>query len=101
MSSLRLSSITARSSASKPEVTRHRQPADTLRVLAKVAEIPRRSASSEVGFDGVGVTLLSLRNDGSPVELVEGPPAPAPGDTFHYGSMIVMANEYDTTFAYV
>jgi hypothetical protein len=48
------------------------------------------------------VTLLSLRNDGSPVELVEGPPAPAPGDTFHYGSMIVrMANEYDTTFAYV
>ena len=82
------------------QVTSHRQPADTLRVLQKITEMPRRSASSEVGFDGIGVTILSLRNDGSPVELVEGPPAPLPGDTFHYGSMIVrMANEYDTTFA--
>ncbi|HWA66693.1 MAG TPA: hypothetical protein VG899_10045 [Mycobacteriales bacterium] len=83
-----------------PEITRHRQPADSVRVLTKVAEIPRRSASSEVGFDGIGVTLLELRNDGSPVEIVERPPAPPPGDSFHYASMIVrMANEYDTTFA--
>jgi hypothetical protein len=85
-----------------PQVTSHRQPADTLRVLQKVAEIPRRSASSEVGFDGIGVTILGLRNDGSPVAIVEGAPAPMPGDAFHYGSMIVrMANEYDTTFANV
>jgi hypothetical protein len=84
------------------EVTRHRQPADTLRVLAKITEIPRRSASSEVGFDGIGVTVLDLQNDGSPVHLVTGPPAPEPGDSFHYDSMIVrMANEYDTTFAYI
>lgn len=86
----------------EPQVTLHRQPADTLRVLQKIAEIPRRSASSEVGFDGVGVTVLRLRNDGSPVEIVEGLPAPPRGDSFHYGSMIVrMANEYDTTFANV
>jgi len=86
----------------EPQVTRHRQPADTLRVLHKVAEIPRRSASSENGFDGVGVTVLRLRNDGGPVEIVTEPPAPGPGDSFHYGSMIVrMANEYDTTFAHV
>ncbi|HUY25514.1 MAG TPA: hypothetical protein VMV09_09490 [Candidatus Saccharimonadales bacterium] len=78
---------------------RHRQPADTMRVLAKVSEIPRRSASSEVGFDGLGVVVLDARNDGSPVTLVTGPPAPPPGDTFDYASMITrMANEYDTTF---
>lgn len=83
-----------------PEVTKHRQPADAERVLTKVAEIPRRSASSEVGFDGVGITVLSLRNDGGPVRLVTDRPSPQPGDSFHYGSMIVrMANEYDTTFA--
>lgn len=83
-----------------PEVTRHKQPADTIRVLNKVAEIPRRSASSEVGFDGIGVTVLDFRNDGGEVKLVEGPPAPSPGDQFHYSSMIVrMANEYDTVFA--
>lgn len=85
-----------------PQVTVHRQPADTLRVVQKITEIPRRSASSEVGFDGIGVTILNLRNDGSTVGIVEGPPAPPPGDTFHYGSMIIrMANEYDTTFANV
>lgn len=84
------------------EVTTHRQPGDTERVLTKVGEIPRRSASSEVGFDGIGVTVLDLRNDGSPVRVVSGPPAPRPGDSFHYDSMIVrMANEYDTTFGHI
>ncbi|MDP3713414.1 MAG: hypothetical protein Q8R60_13145 [Mycobacteriales bacterium] len=86
--------------AETAEVTRHRQPADTLRVLQKVAEMPRRSSSSESGFDGLGVTVLDLRNDGGPVTIVDAPPAPQPGDPFHYDSMIVrMANEYDTTFA--
>ncbi|MGH9078052.1 MAG: hypothetical protein ACRDY0_11500 [Acidimicrobiales bacterium] len=33
-----------------PLWSEHRQPEDTLRVLAKVAEMPRRSSSSEVGF---------------------------------------------------
>ena len=84
------------------EVTIHRQPGDTERVLSKLAEIPRRSAASEVGFDGIGVTVLDLRNDGSPVSLVTLAPAPQPGDSFNYESMIVrMANEYDTTFAYI
>lgn len=80
--------------------TQHRQPDDTLRVIRKVAEIPRRSASSEVGFDGVGVTVLDFKNDGGPVRTVEGPPAPGVEETFHYASMVIrMANEYDTTFA--
>lgn len=83
-----------------PEISRHRQPSDTDRVLQKVAEIPRRSDHSTSGFDAIGVTVLDLRNDGSPVVLVNERPAPQPGDSFHYGSMIVrMANEYDTTFA--
>lgn len=81
-------------------VTKHRQPQDTQRVLAKVAEIPRRSASSEIGFDGIGVSVLNLRNDGGPVLVEHAPPAPQPGDPFHYDSMITrMANEYDTTFS--
>lgn len=80
-------------------VSIHRQPGDTERVLAKVAEIPRRSASSEVGFDGIGVTVVDLRNDGSPVRLVTDPPAPQQGEAFHYESMITrMSNEYDAAF---
>jgi hypothetical protein len=84
------------------ETTVHNQPADAERVLQKVAEIPRRSSHSEHGFDAIGVTVLELRNDGSPVRLVGEPPAPKPGAAFHYESMIVrMANEYDTTFSHI
>ncbi|WP_410662697.1 hypothetical protein [Amycolatopsis sp. lyj-84] len=82
------------------EVTTHDQPRVTQRVLAKVAEIPRRSASSEVGFDGVGVTVVRLHNNGTTVDVVDDPPAPQPGDTFHYADMITrMATGYDATFA--
>lgn len=85
-----------------PEVSVHKQPADTQRVLDKVAEIPRRSSNKGTGFDAIGVTVLDLVNDGSPVTLVDSPPAPQQGDHFHYGSMISrMANEYDATFAHI
>lgn len=80
-------------------VSTHRQPHDTLRVIEKVKEIPRRSKSSEVGFDGIGLSVLDFKNDGGQVSIVAGAPAPQQGDSFHYDSMIVrMANEYDTTF---
>ncbi|MGE0219386.1 hypothetical protein [Mycolicibacterium sp.] len=79
--------------------SQHRQPDDTLRVIEKVKEIPRRSKSSEVGFDGIGLSVLDFRNDGGPVSIVSAPPAPQQGDSFHYESMIVrMANEYDAVF---
>lgn len=82
------------------EVTQHTQPASTARVLAKVAEIPRRNGQVGSGFDAIGVTVVDLANDGSVVRVVDGAPAPQPGEHFHYGSMISrMANEYDTTFA--
>lgn len=96
-----ISSVTNRVSlADNPVIwSKHRQPKDTLRVIGKVEEIPRRSRSSEVGFDGIGISVLDFKNDAGPVSIVSGPPAPQPGDTFHYESMIVrMANEYDATF---
>lgn len=83
----------------KVEVSKHSQPGDTIRVLEKMAEIPRRQNTASNGFDAIGVSVLDLRNDGTPVDLVSSHPAPQPGDSFHYGSMIArMANEYDTTF---
>lgn len=83
-----------------PVLTIHKQPADTKRVLDKVGEIPRRSNTSDQGFDAIGVTVLDIVNDGSDVEIDNLPPAPQPGEPFHYGSMIVrMAHEYDSKFA--
>jgi len=85
-----------------PRLSTHRQPEDTLRVLEKVAQMPRRSGKAGNGFDAIGVTVLDFANDGGPVLLVEDRPAPQPGDNFHYDGMIVrMANEYDATFAHI
>lgn len=82
--------------------TKHRQPDDTLRVIAKMQEIPRRSKSSEVGFDGIGISVLDFDNDGGSVSVVDQPPAPQQGDSFYYASMIVrMANEYDQKFGHL
>jgi hypothetical protein len=84
----------------RPRTNLHRQPTDTERVITKISEIPRRSASSEIGFDGIGVTVVDFRNDGGSVGVVEEPPAPQPDDPFYYSSMIVrMASEYDATFS--
>jgi hypothetical protein len=81
-------------------VNQEPQPVSLERTMAKVAEIPRRSSNRDNGFDGIGIVVLNGVNDGNPFTLVTAPPAPQPGDSFHYDSMITrMANEYDTTFS--
>lgn len=84
----------------EPEVTVHKQPNASLRVLEMLAQLPRRSGNGQVGFDALGVVVIDFKNDGGPVNLVTASPAPQPGDAFHYGSMIIrMANEYDARFS--
>lgn len=76
------------------------QPRSLERTLAKLQEIPRRSNVRENGFDALGIVVIDGRNDGSPFALVAGSPAPQPGSSYHYDSMILrVANEYDTTFS--
>jgi len=80
-------------------ITPHRQPRDVEGVLSKIAELPRRSGTSGVGFDGLGVTILDFQNDGGAVDVVTERPSPQPGDPFFYDAMIVrMAHEYDSRF---
>lgn len=81
-------------------VSRHNQPADAAGVVAKVREIPRRSGPQTNGFDGLAIVAIDCANDGSAVRLIDEPPAPEPGDIYHYETMVTrVANEYDTTFA--
>ncbi|MGV8967699.1 MAG: hypothetical protein ACOH2F_15645 [Cellulomonas sp.] len=81
-------------------VSIHNQPHDTQRVLTKISELPRRSSVDGVGFDGIGITVLNLDNQGGTVQVVTASPAPQPGAPFYYDSMIArMANEYDSRFA--
>jgi hypothetical protein len=75
---------------------RHNQPRDALGAMAKVEQLPRRSGDEGVGYDGLGIVLVDLINDGSPVTLPNAPPVPV---NYEYGRMIVrIANEYDVRF---
>lgn len=61
--------------------------------------VPRRSDASARGYDGLGIVVVDAPNDGTPVRLVTGEPAPQPGDNLHYDSMLRrVAGEYDATF---
>lgn len=68
-------------------------------MVAKVEELPRRSAAAGYGFDAVGIVLVDIRDDGSPVTVVTDPPAPQPTSDFHYDQMVrrVVAH-YDFRF---
>jgi hypothetical protein len=82
-----------------PVVSHHVQPRDALGIIEKVQEIPRRVGPTGNGFDGLAIVGVDCPNDGSPVQIVARPPAPQPGDIYHYETMITRtANEYDTTF---
>jgi hypothetical protein len=72
----------------------HHQPADAIRVIEKVKEIRRTSGSSGAGFDALGIMVIDLANDGSPVRLVSQPTSPFP-----YSAMVErVAHEYAANF---
>lgn len=83
-----------------PEVVNHhRQPEALVSTIDKVRQLPRRSDQTARGYDGLGIVVVDMRNDGGPVRLVTEDPAPQPGDLFHYDSMIRrVAAEYDSSF---
>lgn len=81
-----------------PTVNQH-APTAAGRAVDKVLEIDRRTNHQGNGFDAFGITVVSMRNDGSPVQLVTEPPAPRPQDVHSYERMIGrLAQNYDVTF---
>lgn len=82
------------------KVNRHKQPAVTERVVAKMHEMPRRAKLGEQGFDALAIVLVDCRNDGTPVKIVSDPPAPTPGEIYHYETMIHrLVQAYSTRFS--
>jgi hypothetical protein len=78
------------------KLNHHNQPQDALGAIAKVEQLPRRSGDEGVGYDGLGIILVELRNDGSPVTLPTAPQVPV---NYQYERMILrVANEYDVRF---
>jgi len=79
----------------QPDISRHRQPDDALRVIGKVQEIRRRSGESGSGFDAVGVMVVDMANDGTPVNVLD-----SPDPVFPYGQMVQrVATEYAAGFS--
>ncbi len=76
-------------------VNKHRQPQDAERVIAKVSEIRRRSGGSPTGFDAIGVMVVDMANDGSPMKLLD-----KPDPVFPYEQMVQrVAHEYVAAFS--
>lgn len=87
-----------------PDWSEHKQPHSTDRTIAKVREIKRRAgpASGGHGFDALGIMLVGMRNDGSPVTVIAAPPAPKSTSEYHYDQMIGRAAHlYDSSFGHV
>lgn len=63
---------------------------DAERVVKMIrTAIPRAgSEQGPFGFDAVGVTVLECRNDGTPVSVTQGGPAPGVSDPVRYDRMI-------------
>ena len=81
------------------EINTHNQPNDTTRTIDKVMEIPRRTQQGAEGFDALGLVVIEMVNDGSPVKLVSTPPAPPLGHVLHYDQLIRrVASLYATKF---
>ena len=77
------------SPSGKGEVNRHNQPEDARRVVQMLATaVPTASKSREYGYDVIGTTVVDCRNDGSPVTVVQGAPAPTLNDHTHYERMM-------------
>lgn len=87
--------------AMRTNVSKHNQPAAAGRAVKMMDDLPRRTSNSAVGYDGLGLVALNVRNDcTTPVTVHTAYPAPKPGDIFHYETMLRrMANEYDSAFS--
>lgn len=85
--------------AHDPEWSRHNQPRDAGLAIEKIKQLPRRSKVGDVGYDGMAIVVVDMPNDGSPVALIETPPAPQQGDIYRYDSMIArLSGLYATRF---
>lgn len=78
----------------------HKQPRSVEVTVDKIKQLPRRSKPGVDGYDALAITVVDCANDGSPVSLLTGEPAPQARDTYHYSSMIDrLQGLYDTRFA--
>lgn len=82
-------------------INRHSQPEDARRVIQMLGSaLPLARDTKDFGFDVVGVTVVECRNDGSPVTVLSGLPAPSTAEHHNYERMIrSLCSEYRSRFS--
>lgn len=82
-----------------PQWSKHNQPKDAKLAIDKIKQLPRRAKGGDVGYDALSIVVVDMPNDETAVRLVEGPPAPQPGEIYHYDAMITrLSGMYATRF---
>lgn len=78
---------------------RHDQPRDAHLVVEMLGSAVPTATEQRFGFDAIGATVVDCRNDGSPVSLVGGAPAPGPRDHHQYDRMVqLLCSRYRERF---
>lgn len=91
--------LNKRNRQSDPEWSMHKQPRDAQLAIDKIKQLPRRSKVGDSGYDALAISVVEMANDGTPVKLINTPPAPQLGDIYHYDTMISrLAGIYATRF---
>jgi hypothetical protein len=82
-----------------PTWSSHAQPRAAQLAIDKIRQLPRRSRVEENGYDALAIVVVDMVNDGSPVTLVNAPPAPQRQDIHHYDTTITrLSGLYATRF---
>ena len=76
------------STVSPFNVNLHNQPSATIGTIEAIRKLRRRSGTGQPGYDAIGISVLELANDGSPVRIVP-PPLDLPSsDPLSYDQMV-------------
>jgi hypothetical protein len=74
--------------SSEDVINTEKQPRAAIGAISRVKSLQVRGHNTQPGFDAIGVTVLSVANDGRRVTVVTDPPAPAPSEPEYYDQMI-------------
>lgn len=84
------------------EWNEHPQPRFVQITMQTMDQLPRRMRPGEDGYDALGVVVIHCLNDGSRVVIHKTPPAPQPGEVYHYAAFAArLRGFYESRFGHL
>jgi hypothetical protein len=80
----------------------HPQPRFAQLAVETMNGLPWRMRPGEDGYDALGVVVVNCSNDGSRVTIHKAPPAPQPGEVYHYAAFVArLRSFYESRFGHL